>query len=325
MLDTERAVRSLLSEVAPWASMDCEVRECNVVQVRKHLGKRMAFVGLEYTDDGGRERRGRVVLKRDGRRRAEAVHHILRQLRDSGLRPPAQVRVPEPLGTSRDGQVLVQEWVAGDPWADTLGTPDARLASARAAGWLATLQALPVPATVSEAHLPSVRRYARELVDAYPSEAAGIRQLSLRLLEGLGSVPQPSVPSHGDLHPKNVLIDGEVVTVVDLDTFAAREPAFDVGYAVGELIIMATFRLGEPEAGLEAAAAFWSGYLQSGGTAAPERVALHAARTFFQNLHYELCVLRNSKNELLHRWPELAWEWMDSDGLAPLEGALRNR
>lgn len=325
MLDTEHAVRSLLSEVAPWAATNCEVRECNIVQVRKHLGKRMAFVGLDLSDGSGGERWGRIVLKRDGRRRADAVFQILRQLRDAGLRPPAHVRVPEPLGTSRDGQVLVQEWVPGDPWADSLGKADALEASARAAQWLATLQSLPVPAPASQAHLASVSRYARELVAAHPSETATIRRLSGRLLQGLSSISQPAVPSHGDLHPKNLLIDGEVVTVVDLDTFAAREPAFDVGYAIGELIIMAMFRLGGATAGLEAAGAFWFGYLQAGGTATPERVALHVGRTFLQSLHYELCVLRNSKYELLRRWPELAWEWMDSDGLAPLEGALRNR
>ncbi|MDQ3932684.1 MAG: aminoglycoside phosphotransferase family protein [Actinomycetota bacterium] len=325
MLDTERAVRSLLSEVVPWASTGCEVRECNVVQVRKHLGKRMAFVGLEVTDASGGRQRGRVVIKRDGRRRADAVFQILRQLRDAGLRPPAHVRVPEPLGTSRDGQVLVQEWVPGEMWADSLGNREVHEASARAAEWLATLQSLPVPAPASQAHLSSVRRYARELAVAHPSQAAAIRQLSGRLLQGLGSVSPPLVPSHGDLHPKNLLIDGEVVTAVDLDTFAAREPAFDVGYAIGELIIMAIFRLGEAAAGLKAAAAFWFGYLQSGGTASPERVGLHVGRTFLQSLHYELCVLRNSKDELLHRWPELAWEWMESDGLATLEGALRDR
>lgn len=324
-LDTERAVRSLLSEVAPWASAGSEVLECNVVQVRKHLGKRMAFVGLAVIDGDGRERRGGVVLKNDGRRRAETVFHVLRQLREAGLRPPAHLRVPEPLGTSRDGQVLVQEWVAGNPWADTLGHGPARQASARAAEWLVTLQSLPVSVAASEAHLESVRRYARELVAAYPSEEAALRQFAGRLLEGLGSVPQPPVPSHGDLHPKNLLIDGEVVTAVDLDTFAAREPAFDVGYAIGELLIMSVLRLGETATGLDAAAAFWFGYLRAGGTAAPERVALHVGRTFLQSLHYELCVLRNSRNQLLQRWPELAREWMDSDGLAPLEGALRHR
>ncbi|MDP8927072.1 MAG: aminoglycoside phosphotransferase family protein, partial [Actinomycetota bacterium] len=291
MLDTERDVRSLLSEVATWASTGCEVRECKVIQVRKHLGKRMAFVGLHVRDGNGRDRPGWVVLKYDGRQRAESVFHILRQLRSAGLRPPGHLRVPEPLGTSRDGEVLVQEWVAGHAWADTLGNGNARHASARAAEWLVTLQSLPVQVGASAAHLPSVRRYARELIAAYPSATAAIRPLEERLLEGLASVPQSPVLSHGDLHPKNLLIDGEVVTAVDFDTFAAREPAFDVGYAVGELLIMAVLRLGEAAAGLDAAAAFWFGYLQAGGIAGPERVALHVGRTFLQSLHYELCVL----------------------------------
>lgn len=321
-LETEDAVRSVLSEIAPWAS---EGYKCNVVQVRKHLGKRMAFVALGVKDRNGREGRCAIVLKHDGRRRAESVSHVLRQLREAGLRPPARLRVPEPLGASRDGYVLVQEWVAGLPWADTLGNKEAHQASALAADWLATLQSLPVPAAASEAHLANARRYARELATAYLSEASAMRQLATRLLEALGSAPQPPVPSHGDFHPKNLLLDGEAVTVVDLDTFAVREPGFDVGYAIGQLLIMSLLRLGQAAAGLAAAGAFWFRYLEVGGTANPERVALHVARTFLQSLHYELCVLRNSRDELLQRWPELAREWIESDGLAPLEGALRHR
>lgn len=324
-LDTEFAARSLLSEVAPWASAESEVLECKVVQVRKHLGKRMAFVALTLKDHDAPERRSRVVLKRDRRRRARFVFHALRQLRDAGLSPPACHRVPEPLATSRDGQVLVQEWVSGKPWVDSLGTGEARQASAQAAGWIVALQSLPVPAPASDAHLSNIRRYAQELSGAYPTEAPAIRQLAGRLVEGLGSAAEPPVPSHGDLHPKNLLVDGEVLTAVDLDTFGLREPAFDVGYAIGQLLIMSLLRLGEAAPGLAAAGAFWSEYLELGGAAGRERVALHVARTFLQSLHYELCVLRNSRNELLQRWPELAREWMESGSLASLESALRHR
>ncbi|MFN2558036.1 MAG: phosphotransferase family protein [Nitriliruptorales bacterium] len=293
--------------------------------MRKHLGKRMAFVGLAVREGDGHERRSEIVLKHDRRQRAGTVSRVLRQLRDAGLRPPAHFRVPEPLGVSTDGLLLVQEWVAGVPWADALGSQKADAASVRAAGWLVTLQSLPVSAAVCDAHLGSIRRYERELAAAHPSEAPAIRQLAARLLDSLGSGPEPAVPSHGDLHPKNLLIDGEVVTAVDFDTFALREPAFDVGYAIGELLIMSLLRLGEVAAGFTAAADFWLSYRERGGTAGRERVALHVGRTFLQSLHYELCVLRNSRNELLRRWLELAREWMDGDGLTPLEGALRHR
>ncbi|MDQ4130939.1 MAG: phosphotransferase, partial [Actinomycetota bacterium] len=211
--------------------------------------------------------------------------------------------------------------------------------SARAAEWLVVLQSLnpppapaalgrphpPPPAVIWDAHLANIRRHGRELADAYPAESRAIGRLAASLLDRLGSPREPLVASHGDLHPKNLLIDGEVVTAVDFDTFARREPAFDVGYAIGELLIMSLLRLGDASPGSTAAAAFWFRYRELGGTANPDRVALHVGRTFLQSLHYELCVLRNSRDELLRRWPELAWEWMDSDGLAPLEGALRHR
>ncbi len=337
-LETEDAVRSVLSELAPWSSPGREVRECKVLQVRKHLGKRMAFVGLTVRERDGLERRSDIVLKHDPQGRARSAFQVLRQLREAGLRPPAHFRVPEPLGASQDGHLLAQEWVTGIPWADTLGTERAHASSARAAEWLVVLQSLhhppappafdrphpPLPAVVSDAHLASIRRHGSELADAHPAESRAIGRLAARLLDRLGS-PEPPVPSHGDLHPKNLLVDGEVVTAVDFDTFALREPAFDVGYAIGELLIMSLLRLGEALPGSTAAADFWFRYRQLGGTASPDRVALHVGRTFLQSLHYELCVLRNSRDELLRRWPELAWEWMESDGLAPLEGALRHR
>lgn len=324
-METEEAVRSVLCDLAPWSSADRTIQECKVLQVRKHLGTRMAFVVLSVKERDGSERRSEIVLKHDRQPRAHSVFQVLRNLRDAGLSPPAPFRVPEPLGASRDGHLLAQEWVAGVPWADRLGGGQAQPTSAQAAEWLVALQSLPLPAAVSDAHLASIQRYGRELAAAHPPEAPAIRQLEAWLLEGLGSMPEPPVPSHGDLHPKNLLIDGDVVTAVDFDTFALREPAFDVGYAIGELLIMSLLRLGEEAAGSTAAAAFWFRYRELGGTASPQRVALHVGRTFLQSLHYELCVLRNARYELLRRWPGLAWEWMDSDGLAPFEGALRDR
>jgi Ser/Thr protein kinase RdoA (MazF antagonist) len=100
----------------------------------------------------------------------------------------------------------------------------------------------------------------------------------------------PSVPSHGDYHPRNVFLTAGLTTAIDFDTFGMREPAFDVGYAIGQLLIRSCFHTGDFSSGASAALAFWRRY-ERGGQAPWPRVAVQVARTFLQSLHFELRAL----------------------------------
>jgi aminoglycoside phosphotransferase (APT) family kinase protein len=124
----------------------------------------------------------------------------------------------------------------------------------------------------------------------------------------------PLVPSHGDFHPKNVLLCDQWVAVIDFDHFGRRVPAFDIGYAIGQLYIMSYLRLGDFASGANASAAFWN-RCHLAGRARWSDVAVHVARTFMQSLHYELYVLKTGQTALVPLWLRMAETFLASDDL----------
>jgi aminoglycoside phosphotransferase (APT) family kinase protein len=176
----------------------------------------------------------------------------------------------------------------------------------------------------SERDLTDVSRFVGELSEAYPGHAPRLEQVGTRLRSELQPGDRQLVPSHGDYHPKNVFVAREWVTVIDFDTFGLREAAFDVGYAIGQLVIMSVFRTGDLASGVEAASAFWRRYRKS-DLAPWRRVTVHIARTFLQSLHYELCVLKNGRVELLTLWPDLIDHWLAGDDSDVFHSLIRGR
>jgi len=309
----------LLAEAVPEiASGEWALLACVVTEVRKQRGKRIMTCALDYVPDGnGEARTDQLLVKIYGSDRGRPGYEALRELWRAGFRPPRALRVPRPYGYSGSHGALVQERVGGQPWADALrpGPRSLRLSSVRAADWLVRLQlsGVEAPDRGYEDRFFAVGRFVDELAELSPAHDRVLRRLADTLEPLLGEPARPLVPSHGDFHPKNVLIGGRATTVIDFDTFGLREPAFDVGYAIGQLLVMSFLRLGDPSRGVEASQAFWDRYVARGGAAGWDRTAVHVARTLLQSLHYELCTLRTGRVELLRLWPQLAGSWLVSE------------
>lgn len=300
-----------------------------VTEVRKQRRKRIVFGLMSYHDGAGqRARTVEIVAKVYRSDRGAKAFGTLWQLWEAGFQPPAKGRVPRPYGYSPQHGTLVQANAPGAAWADSLQGDERSLsaASARAADWLLQLQRSPLRAEAPgwEDAAASAVHVARALLATFPDRAARLEPLAARLIELLRVADLPLVPSHGDYHPKNVLLTPAFATVIDFDTFGHREPAFDVGYGIGQLLIMSYFRTGDFAPGAGAALAFWQRY-QLGGRAAWPRVAAQVARTLLQSLHYELCTLRNGRLELLGLWPDLMEKWLDGPGPETLEDLIRRR
>ena len=169
-----------------------------------------------------------------------------------------------------------------------------------------------------------VKRFAAELEAAHPESRPRFHDLAAVLAGRLAGEGGDAVASHGDYHPKNIFVAPMVTTVIDFDTFAQRRPAYDVGYAIGQLLIMSYFRTASFGAGVSAAQAFWARYREEGGPANWSDVSTHVCRTLMQSLHYELCTLRNGRIGLLELWPRLAQSLLSSDGEEALEDTVRN-
>jgi phosphotransferase family enzyme len=332
VLANERYARQLLKDCIPQiASGEWQVESCRATDIRGGRRKPVALYDLTYTDgQGSSTRTDQLVAKvyRAKKHRAGSAHEAITSLWEAGFRPPSKFRVPQPYGYSARRSAFVQGVVRGVPWADFLyeDAESLRAASSRAAAWLTRLQQSKVvaPAQGVEQELARTRHFVEDLGRRYPGLRPRLQALLERLAPRFEADPGPLMPSHGDFHPKNVVLTDGLATVIDFDTFGLREPAFDVGHAMAQLLIMSHFRLGDIAPGAEGAASFWQRYAQDG--AAPwSRVALHICRTYIEILHYVLYALETHKPELVKLWPGLVEYWLESDGPDAVESLIRGR
>jgi hypothetical protein len=309
-------VQSGAWQVLSWQVTDClERRE-----------KRIVFGRLSYRDRA----RGQILVEDlvvklypDGR--GAAALRVLQQLWMDGFRPPDPDRVPRAYGFAQQHGALLQAHAPGKAWAEFL-VQDERTCSAvsaRAAGWLAKLQRqrASVPLLVA-ADSAAEQAWASELGRACPRQARRLGLIAERLAKRLQREPGPLVLSHGDYHPKNVLVTAVSTTVIDFDHFGRREAAFDVGYAIAHLLSGSYLKLGALAPGARASLAFWRRYEQDAPGVAWPRVAAQIARALLQITHFIICPMQADRPELLELFPDLMEACLESDDPSPLEALL---
>ena len=317
--------RGVLARTIPEVSAGAwRLLSCQVAEVRKKQRKRIVFCLISYQNRADRQvKTTEIVAKIYGSDRGTKALRALQQLWEAGFRPPARYRVPRPYGYLPEQGTLLQANAPGATWASFLRGDERALAaaSARAGAWLVQLQRIPVSVEARSwtDDVASAQRWAQELASTFPHHASRLEPVAEQLIHTLRAEGIPLMPSHGDYHPENVFLTPSLTTVIDFDAVGLREAAFDVGYAIGQLLIMSYFQIRDFAPGASAALAFWRRY-QVGGQATWARVAVQVARTFLQSLHYELCTLHNNRVELLGLWPDLLEEWLNSDGPTTLEG-----
>lgn len=313
-------VVSLLEAQAPeFSTGAATIETCSERWTRKKLRKCFWEFEVRYqAAEGSADPVMSIIVKQYAKDRSGHSFHALAWLYARGFSPPSPFLVPRPLAYNAACQVLVQEKAPGTELASTFLADTSALAprSRLAAQWLAKLHSCDGNSfrRPRSSAVWSIQRRRTELAEACPELAPRLDRICSRLIARVrGAEQQSAVPTHGDYHPKNILMDGEQVTAIDFDHFALREPAVDVGYFVGQMAIMTYLKLGSFSAALPAVEAFLATYTDSVASAVPwERVATHVSRTFVQSLHYELCVLRNQRTDLIDRWLSQAEAWLES-------------
>ena len=71
-----------------------------------------------------------------------------------------------------------------------------------------------------------LERDAAQLSAACPDLGETIAAIVARIADGLGEVPL--APTHGDLKPEHILLDGERVAIIDVDFLREADPVLDV-------------------------------------------------------------------------------------------------
>jgi hypothetical protein len=93
-----------------------------------------------------------------------------------------------------------------------------------------------------------LERAGRSLRQGCPPLSSKIEETVGAVLTGLEEVPP--APTHGDLKPVHILIDGDRIALIDLDGFAAADPVLDVARLLIPLtgLPSRTFSISEPPA-----------------------------------------------------------------------------
>ena len=226
-------------------------------------------------DDG----RGRTVAyaKVTAGQQAERDYRMYDNLRASLRDADPWLRLPCPLAYSGEHRTFWLEAIHGRRLSDTTGDDD--LEDLRQFGSaVAAFHGLSAPAAsrfdrFSPAHL---RSDAALIGCVRPDVANDIDRLARRLA-ATDPADHQTVCLHGDLHPKNAIVSGERLALIDVEDVAIGPAAADIGSLLGSLLYLrASQRLSHADFARQADA-FLRGYAAVRSLPSPASVAWHTA------------------------------------------------
>jgi len=224
----------------------------------------------------------------------ERLLPVLRFLRAAAA---PEIRVPLPIGYSRDQRLLLLPAVEGRPLSGVLEDPiESRVAASlkRLGRALASFHAIRQPGpSARSSERPSFGRW-----DA-ASEALALEDVEKRILgagidaktadrlrEGAaslraeladdGGVSRSPSMVHRQLHPGHVIFSAEGISMIDLDEAAFGEPEHDLGTLIAHMILGDLRRGGGARLAPARADALRAGYL-GGGVLRPNRLAVYTS------------------------------------------------
>lgn len=204
--------------------------------VRYRVDQRATLrVAVRARDSDGREAE-RVVYAKVYRKRATgaAAHRLLGWLRE---RVGTAFDVGEPVAWLPGPRTLVQTEAAGEPLSEVLLRPgQAAPAAQRVAAALAALHrsGVVVPGTRSLADDRVQLAVAQDLLRrARPDLGPRIGAVAAAVVAGLPEA-EPT-PTHGDLKPEHVLLEGARVALLDFDRATLGDPLHDVAQLLAVL------------------------------------------------------------------------------------------
>lgn len=170
---------------------------------------------------------GTVVVERLAARYAAVADHLA-----------GSPRTPRPITTWPERSLLLLGTVPGVRWADlTAADAAARLADVGAA--IAAVHGVPPPpgtAAFDRLRADRIRTSATIVARARPDVAEAAQGLAAALAGGPPYAGAP-VLLHGDCHPKNALVDGDRIGLIDLDQAGTGPAAADLGSLAARLSV----------------------------------------------------------------------------------------
>lgn len=205
---------------------------------------------------------------------AATAHGYLRSLQASPAWQAGQLCTPQALLCQPEADLHWQQALPGQALLDLPDPPAALRRHAPALGrQLAALHATPV-ATARTLDADGLRQALAEVVrllaDGLPAARATLLRTEAALARGLHHLAgEPPATLHGDLHPRNILVDGDRLSLIDLDGLRRGPALLELGAWVADSLYRT--RLAGPAQRPDPAAwqALLDAYASAGGRRPP--------------------------------------------------------
>jgi hypothetical protein len=211
--------------------------------------------------------------------KAKQTHEVLQALWEKSNADGESFSVGRPVVYLDELRTSIQEEIAGIPLRDVLLEEDRaipvvrKVARARAALHLG--QMVTPRRRYPQRDIAIVEQAGKLLPLACPHLRSEIREIVGAIVAGLEEVPP--APTHCDLSPSHIMLDGDRLYLVDLDEFAGADPMLDVARFLTPLAT-APLRLPLPrDRGQAAARAFVEEYFAHAPEAWRARLPVHYA------------------------------------------------
>jgi hypothetical protein len=219
------------------------------------------------------------------------THRLLEAFWKAGFRPGAErnTAVPEPIGVVPELHMTIQRGVPGKLATELATGPSAVEVMGRIAEALHDLHFAEIPARRSHTLADELRildEQLRATTQVHPEWSQRIERI-LRACERLASRlrPSPIRGIHRDFYPEQVIVDGAQLTLLDLDLYAAGDPALDIGNFVAHLTEEALRCYGDPDALSEPQRALEERYRELSDEVAPDAVGIYSTLTLVRHIH----------------------------------------
>ena len=276
---------TLRAVLEPVLAPGCTLRS---IRTRRHRAGRRCLIEVGLHDPQGKP--FELLAKIRSKGADTRTHDLCRALFDGDFGPSARdgIRVPEPIGLCPELGLWLQRRVPGVPATPLFAGAGGVALARRVAEAAHKLHA----AGVSTSREHSVADELRILCEGFervrasrPEWSARIERIRVACEALAATLPATEARGlHRDLHPDQILVDGDDCTLIDLDLYAMGDPAVDAGNFIAHLRELALRAQGDATVFQEHEGALRERFLELSGEARRRAVDTYTVLSFVRHI-----------------------------------------
>jgi thiamine kinase-like enzyme len=320
------SIKEIISAYETSVGQDRQILQATLVSSTPKIRKWILEYLVTYRQPDGERREESLIGKiYSDEEKGLASYRFLQYLWKNGFADHPHYTVVRPIAYLQNWKMLLMSKASGKTMDDWLHDPriDGKQIASLVANWLTLMHSIPltdVKTSIRTRANADVKRFYEELAAVMPEEKNRLQSIYDQCLQkSVHLSMDQSVLLHGDFHTKNIFIDDQKVIAIDFDHHFAGDPAWDVAYLACQIQISGFFKKGDFHFFQPVVKNFIDTYLQAHPSynqeAFLDRIALYSARSLFESLHYELCVLKTGNLAILEPFLTKCQLYLQGNGL----------